>query len=41
MEEASSSSRPFSRDEPRDIEIKRRKTLADYEEEDNDEMLLS
>jgi hypothetical protein len=40
-EEASSSSRAFSRDEPRDIEIKRRKTLADYEEEDNDEMLLS
>lgn len=42
MDEASSASTPFSRDEPRDIEIKRRKTLVDYEKEleDNDDMLL-
>ena len=42
VEEASTSSRPFSRGEPRDIEIKRRKTLADYENSSgNDEMLLN
>lgn len=42
LEELSSSSRPFSRDEPRDVEIKRRKTLADYDQPlDGDEMLLS
>jgi hypothetical protein len=41
VEEASSPSRPFSRDTPRDVEIKRRKTLADYDKlSDGDEMLL-
>ena len=42
LEEASVSSRPLTRDEPRDIEIKRRKTLADYEKSsDGEEMLLN
>lgn len=41
VEEASSPSRPFSRDTPRDVEIKRRKTLADYDKlSDSDDMLL-
>lgn len=39
--EASSPSRPFSRDQPRDVEIKRRKTLADYDKlSGSDDMLL-
>lgn len=41
LEEASNPSRPFHRDEPRELEIKRRKTLADYDKSsDTDDMLL-
>jgi hypothetical protein len=41
LEETSTLSRPFSRDEPRELEVKRRKTLADHDKaSDSDDMLL-
>ena len=41
VEETSSPLKKFSHDGPRDVEVKRRKTLADYDKSsDNDDMLL-
>jgi len=41
IDESSNSSRPFSRDDSRDIEIKKRKSLADYDKSlDSEDMLL-